>query len=114
MKLIVAIIQPEELPDVKEELLKRKIFKFTVSAARGQGKELQFTEIYRGISHEISLLKKVRLEIAVNDDFVKSATDAICSVARKDSDRARGKIFIIPIEQCIRIRTGEKGEDAIG
>ena len=58
MKLIVAIIQPEELPDIKEELLKRKIFKFTVSAARGQGKELPFTEIYRGISHEISLLKK--------------------------------------------------------
>ena len=71
MKLIVAIIQPEELPDVKEELLKRKIFKFTVSAARGQGKELPFTEIYRGISHEISLLKKVRLEIAVSSVVMK-------------------------------------------
>ena len=62
MKLIIAIIQPEELPEIKEELLKNKIHKFTVSAARGQGKELPFTEVYRGISHEITLLKKIRLE----------------------------------------------------
>ena len=70
MKLIIAIIQPEELPEIKEELLKNKIYKFTVSNALGQGKEVPITEVYRGIAHEISLLKKVRLEIAVNDEYV--------------------------------------------
>ena len=114
MKLIIAIIQPEELPGIKEELLKNKIYKFTISAAKGQGKELPFTEVYRGLSHEITLLKKVRLEIAVNDDFVNPVVEAICSVAGKDKEKARGKIFIVPIEECIRIRTGERGEKAIG
>ena len=114
MKLILAIIQPEELPAIKEELLKRKIYKFTISNARGQGKEIPVTEVYRGISHEISLLKKVRLEIAVNDNFVEDAIEAITTVAKKDKDKGRGKIFITAIEECIRIRTGEKGEEAIG
>jgi len=114
MKLIIAVIQPEELPDIKEELLKRKIYKFTVSNAKGQGKEIPVQEVYRGISHEISLLKKVRLEIALNDEFVESAIDAISKVAKKDGDKGRGKIFVLPIEQCIRIRTGETGSDAIG
>ena len=62
MKLIIAVIQPEELPAIKEALLERKIFKFTLSNAKGQGKEIPVQEVYRGISHEISLLKKVRLE----------------------------------------------------
>ncbi|HBR86357.1 MAG TPA: transcriptional regulator [Candidatus Marinimicrobia bacterium] len=114
MKLIIAIIQPEELPDMKEELLKRKIYKFTVSNALGQGKEIPVHEVYRGIAHEISLLKKVRLEIAVNNDFVEPAVEAITTVARKEGDKGRGKIFILPIEECIRIRTNEKGSEAIG
>jgi nitrogen regulatory protein P-II 1 len=114
MKLIIAIIQPEELPAIKEELLKRNIYKFTVTNARGQGKEIPVQEIYRGISHEITLLKKVRLEIAVNDDFVDNAIEAITTVAKKEGDKGRGKIFILAIEECIRIRTGEKGKKAIG
>ena len=114
MKLIIAIIQPEELPDIKEELLKRKIYKFTVSSAKGQGKEIPVKEIYRGISHEITLLTKIRLEIAVNDDFVDSAVEAISVVAKKPDNKGRGKIFILPIEECIRIRTGENGNKAIG
>ena len=114
MKLIIAIIQPEELPGIKEELIRRKISKFTVSAARGQGVEVPVLEVYRGISHEVSLLKKIRLEIAVNDDFLQDAIDAITIVAKKEKEKARGKIFILPIEQCIRIRTGEKGKPAIG
>jgi nitrogen regulatory protein P-II 1 len=114
MKLIIAIIQPEELPDMKEELLKRQIYKFTVSNALGQGKEIPVHEVYRGIAHEISLLKKVRLEIAVNNDFVEPAVEAITTVARKEGDKGRGKIFILPIEECIRIRTNEKGSEAIG
>ena len=63
MKLIIAIIQPEELPDIKEELLKRNIYKFTVTNARGQGKEIPVQEVYRGISHEITLLKKLGLKL---------------------------------------------------
>ena len=114
MKLIIAIIQPEELPDIKEELLKRKIYKFTVSSAKGQGREIPVKEVYRGISHEITLLTKIRLEIAVNDDFVDSAVEAISVVAKKPDNKGRGKIFILPIEECIRIRTGENGNKAIG
>jgi nitrogen regulatory protein P-II 1 len=114
MKLIIAIIQPEELPAMKEELLKKKIYKFTVSNALGQGREIPVHEVYRGIAHEITLLKKVRLEIAVNDEFVESAIEAITAVARKDGEKGRGKIFILPIEECIRIRTNEKGSTAIG
>ena len=114
MKLIIAVIQPEELPAIKEELLKRNIYKFTVTNARGQGKEIPVQEVYRGISHEITLLKKVRLEIAVNDDFADPAVEAITTVAKKDGDKGRGKIFILPIEECIRIRTGETGKKAIG
>jgi len=114
MKLIIAVIQPEELPDIKEELLKRKIYKFTISNVLGQGMEFPIHEVYRGIAHEIKLLKKVRIEIAVNNEYVDQVVDAITTVARKDKDKARGKIFILPIEECIRIRTGETGSTAIG
>ena len=114
MKLIIAIIQPEELPDIKEELLKRKIYKFTISNVLGQGMEFPIHEVYRGIAHEIKLLKKVRLEIAVNNQYVDKAVEAITVVAKKDEDKGRGKIFIIPVEECIRIRTGETGSEAIG
>ena len=114
MKLVIAIIQPEELPYIKEELLKREIYKFTVTNAKGQGKEIPVQEVYRGISHEITLLKKVRLEIAVNNEYVDSVVDAITTGAQKDGDKGRGKIFILPIEECIRIRTGERGKEAIG
>ena len=87
MKLIIAIVQPEELPEIKEELLKRKIYKFTVSNALGQGKEIPIQEVYRGIAHEITLLKKVRLEIAVNNDYVDAAVEAICKVANKYQEK---------------------------
>ena len=114
MKLIIAVIQPEELPYIKEELLRREIYKFTITNAKGQGKEIPVQEVYRGISHEMTLLKKVRLEIAVNDEYVDAVIEAITIVAKKDGDKGRGKIFILPIEECIRIRTGETGSKAIG
>tara|TARA_B100001750_G_scaffold245355_1_gene264795 strand:- start:656 stop:1000 length:345 start_codon:yes stop_codon:yes gene_type:complete len=114
MKLIIAVIQPEELPYIKEELLKKEIYKFTITYAKGQGKEIPVQEVYRGLSHEITLLKKIRLEVAVNDEYVNAVVEAITTVAKKDGDKGRGKIFILPIEECIRIRTGEKGSDAIG
>ncbi len=114
MKLIIAVIQPEELPEIKEELLKRKIYKFTITNAKGQGVEYPLQEVYRGVAHEIKLLNKVRLEIAVNDEYVDSVIESITTVAQKGSDKGRGKIFIIPIEECVRIRTGERGTEAIG
>ena len=114
MKLIIAVIQPEELPKIKEELLKRKIYKFTITNAKGQGVEFPLQEVYRGVAHKIKLLNKVRLEIAVNDEFVDSVIESITTVAQKDSDKGRGKIFILPIEECVRIRTGERGKVAIG
>ena len=97
-----------------KELLKNKIHKFTVSNALGQGKEVPITEVYRGIAHEISLLKKVRLEIAVNDEYVDNAVDSIVKVAQRAKDKGRGKIFILPVEECIRLRTNERGKEAIG
>ncbi len=113
MKLIVALIQPHKLPDVKHELFKAEVFKMTVSNALGAGQQKGYTETYRGIVHEINLLKKVRIEIAVNEGFVKPTIDAIIKGARtgKIGD---GKIFILDLPECIRIRTGDTGSDAIG
>ena len=114
MKLIIAIIQPQELPAMKEALVQNEISKFTISNALGQGQEIPIHEVYRGIAHDIKLLKKVRLEVAVNDEYVDKVVTAIGDVARNAPDGGRGKIFILPIEDCIRIRTGETGSAAIG
>ncbi|OGI08159.1 MAG: transcriptional regulator [Candidatus Margulisbacteria bacterium GWF2_35_9] len=113
MKLITAIIRPEKLPDVKEALLKADVGKMTVSNIIGAGQQQGYEETYRGVKHEIKLIKKVRVDIAVNDNFVEQAVDALIKAARvgKIGD---GKIWITPIEECIRIRTGEKGSKAIG
>ncbi len=114
MKLLIAIIQPQELPAIKEALVQSEIYKFTVTNALGQGMEYPVHEVYRGIAHDMKLLKKVRLEIAVNDEFVSKVVDVISGVAKTAEDGGRGKIFILPIEECIRIRTGERGVEAIG
>ena len=114
MKFIIAIIQPQELPAIKEALVRSEIYKFTVTNALGQGMEYPIHEVYRGIAQDMKLLKKVRLEIAVNDEFVSKVVDVISSVAKAAEDGGRGKIFILPIDECIRIRTGERGPDAIG
>ena len=113
MKLIIAMIQPHKLPDVKKALFDAEVHKMTVTNALGAGQQKGFTETYRGVIHEVNLLKKVKLEIAVNDDFVKPTVDAIIKGARtgKIGD---GKIFILDLPECIRIRTGEKGNQAIG
>ena len=113
--MIVAIIEPQDLGPIQEALLARGIHKFTVSHVVGQGSDLSKHEIYRGVAFDIKLLKKVRLEVAVNDEFVEPAIDAICGVAQKAlSGAAPGKIFVLPIEQCVRIRTVETGSAAIG
>ena len=113
MKLVVALIQPHKLPDVKQALFDANIFKMTVTNALGAGQQKGFTEAYRGVIHTVNLLKKVRIEIAVNEDFVEPTISAIIEGARTGSI-GDGKIFVLDLPQCIRIRTGERGSEAIG
>jgi nitrogen regulatory protein P-II 1 len=113
MKLIIAYIQPHKLNDVKQELYKREIYKLSVTNALGCGQQKGYHESYRGADEEVNLLKKVRLEIAVNDNFVKPTIEAIIKGARS-GEIGDGKIFVITLDECIRIRTGETGGTAIG
>lgn len=113
MKLITAYIQPERLNAVKQALFEREIFKISITNALGCGSQKGYHETYRGADIEVNLLKKVRLEIAVNDDFVKPTIEGIISGA-KTGKIGDGKIFIQQLAECIRIRTGETGNDAIG
>jgi nitrogen regulatory protein P-II 1 len=113
MKLIVAYIQPHKLNDVKEELYKSEVFKMSVTNSLGCGQQKGYHESYRGVDIEVNLLKKVRLEIAVNDEFVEATTEAIIRGART-GEIGDGKIFVLPLENVIRIRSGETGKDAIG
>jgi nitrogen regulatory protein P-II 1 len=113
MKLIIAYIQPEKLNDVKRSLYAAEVFRMSVSNALGCGQQRGYHETYRGVDMEVNLLKKVRLEIAVNEDFVERTIEAIIQGARtgKIGD---GKIFVLDLPDCIRIRTGERGGEAIG
>ena len=113
MKLIIAYVQPEKLNDVKQALYEAEVFKMSVTNALGCGQQRGYHESYRGVDMEVNLLKKVRLEIAVNDDFVKPTVDAIIRGART-GEIGDGKIFILPLEETIRIRSGETGKEAIG
>ena len=113
MKLIIAVIQPDKLADVKEALVAAKITKMTASNVIGCGQQMGYTETYRGIPAEINLLKKVELRIAVNEEFVKPTIDAIIKGARSGKI-GDGKIFVLDLPECIRIRTGETGSAAIG
>ena len=113
MKLIIAYIQPEKLNDVKQALYEAEVFKMSVTNALGCGQQKGYHESYRGVDIEVNLLKKVRLEIAVNEDFVEATTKAIIKGART-GEIGDGKIFIVDMVDCIRIRTGESGSDAIG
>ena len=114
MKLIVAIIQPHKLEEVKSELSKHDIIRLTVSDVQGYGQQKGKTEVFRGHEYTVNLLRKVRLEIAVNDEFVKPTVDAILKSAKTGEGKVGdGKIFILPLEDVIRIRTGERGKAAI-
>ena len=113
MKLIVAMIQPHKLPDVKKALYDAEIYKMTVTNALGCGQQRGYTETYRGVIHDVNLLKKVRIEIAVNEEFVQPTIQAIIKGA-KTGTIGDGKIFITDLKECIRIRTGENGKGAIG
>ena len=113
MKLVIAYIQPHKLHDVKKALYKAEVFKMSVTNALGCGAQHGYEESYRGIKFEVNLLKKVRLEIGVNENFVQKTIDAIIEGARTDQI-GDGKIFVIDLPRCIRIRTGEEGNEAIG
>ena len=113
MKLIIAMIQPHKLPDVKKALFDAKVYKMTVSNVLGCGQQMGYTETYRGVKQEVNLLKKVRLEIAVNEDFVEPTIKAIINGA-KSGKIGDGKIFVVDLLECIRIRTGTRGSEAIG
>ncbi len=116
MKFIIAIIQPHKLEEVKAALYKAEVNLMTVSEVLGHGRQMGITEVYRGVKENGNLLRKIQLEIAVNDNFVESTIQAIIKGARsgETGEIGDGKIFILPLEECIRIRTGEKGSKAIG
>ena len=113
MKLVIAYIQPEQLADVKKEDFKSQIYRISATNALGCGRQRGYSENYRGNEIEVNLLKKIRLEIAVNDEFLDTTIQAIIKGARTDHI-GDGKIFVLDIQQCIRVRTGETGADAIG
>ena len=115
MKLIIAIIQPDKLEAVQNALVSVEVFRLTVLEVRGFGRQLGFTEVYRGTEFKVNLLKKLQLEIAVNEDFVEPTVEAIIKAGKTEPDGeiGDGKIFILPLEDCVRIRTGERGMSAI-
>jgi len=113
MKLIIAIIQPDRLEQVKEELYKSEVNLITVSEVMGHGRQKGVTEIYRGTKEMGNLLRKIRLEIAVNDNYVEPTIKAIVKGA-KTGETGDGKIFVVDMSQCVRIRTEERGSVAIG
>src|SRR4051794_669213 len=116
MKLIVAIIRPERLESVQRALNERDVYLMTVTDVRGCGRQRGYTEVYRGTEIQVRLLPKVKLEIAVNEAFVEATVEAIVHAARTpESGRiGDGKIFVLSLEDCVRIRTGEHGQEAIG
>jgi len=113
MKLIIAYIQPYKLNDVKQALYKVDVHKMSVTNSLGCGQQKGYHESYRGVDVEVNLLKKVRFEIAVNEDFVERTIEAIIEGART-GQIGDGKIFVLDLHECIRIRTGERGSKAIG
>ncbi|MFA6358272.1 MAG: P-II family nitrogen regulator [Candidatus Omnitrophota bacterium] len=113
MKLVIAIIQPYRLEDVKEELYKAGVDLITVSEVLGHGRQKGVTEVYRGAKETGNLLRKVRLEIAVNDNYLELTIKAIIKGA-KTGETGDGKIFVLDLKECVRIRTEESGAIAIG
>ncbi|MCE2862768.1 MAG: hypothetical protein RIR76_1422 [Verrucomicrobiota bacterium] len=112
MKLIIAIIKPFKLEEVKEALAAAGIEGMTVTEVKGFGRQKGHTEIYRGSEYTVDFLPKVKLEVAVSDDVAGKAIDAIAKAA-KTGKIGDGKIFVVPLEEVVRIRTDERGESAV-
>lgn len=113
MKYIIAIIQPDRVDAVLDLLEEKEIHLVTVSSALGRGRQKGISKVYRSVKEAGNLLRKIKLEIAVNDEFVQPTLDAITKGART-GEVGDGKIFVLDLEDCIRVRTGEKGHLAIG
>jgi nitrogen regulatory protein P-II 1 len=115
MKLIIAIIQPSKLEDVKAALSRVEVVRLTIMDVQGFGRQKGQTEVFRGREITVNLLRKVQLQIAVNDHFVEPTINAIIEGGRtgEEGQIGDGKIFVLPLEDCIRIRTGERGPEAI-
>jgi len=113
MKLVIAIIQPHRLEQVKEELYKEEVNLITVSEVLGHGRQKGITEVYRGVKETGNLLRKIRVEIAVNENYGERTISAITKGA-KTGQTGDGKIFVVDLPECVRIRTGERGGEAIG
>ena len=112
MKLIVAVIRPDRLSNVLEELFRAKVAGLTISRVQGHGGETERVETYRGTTVKMELTDKVRLEIGVSDHFVQPTIDAIVAGART-GDVGDGKIFVVPVDNIVRIRTGETDRAAV-
>jgi nitrogen regulatory protein P-II 2 len=115
MKLIIAVIQPSKLEDVKAALSEVEVVRLTIMDVQGFGRQKGHTETYRGHEFSVNLLRKVQLQIAVNEDFVEPTIEAIIKGGRSGpaGEIGDGKIFVLPLDDCIRIRTGERGTEAI-
>ena len=113
MKLIIAIIKPDRLEAVKQELYRAEVNLITVNEVLGHGRQMGVAEVYRGVREMGNLLRKIRLEIAVNESFVEPTINAIVKGAQT-GNIGDGKIFVLDLVECVRIRTEERGGEAIG
>jgi nitrogen regulatory protein P-II 2 len=113
MKYVIAVIQPDRLDEVLERLTEQEIHLVTVSNALGRGRQKGISEVYRSHKEAGSLLKKVKIEMAVNDEYVEKAVEAVLGGAQS-GQIGDGKIFVVDLAECVRIRTGERGTEAIG
>jgi nitrogen regulatory protein P-II 1/nitrogen regulatory protein P-II 2 len=112
MKLITAIIKPFKLDDVREALAENGVQGITVTEVKGFGRQKGHTELYRGAEYVVDFLPKVKIEVAVDDSRLEGVLEAICSAANSGKI-GDGKVFVTPLEDVIRIRTGERGADAV-
>ena len=115
MKLVIAIIQPNKLEDVKKALSDVEVFRLTVMDCQGFGRQQGKPEQYRGREFSVNLTRKVQLQIAVNEEFVEPTVEAIINGGRsgENGEIGDGKIFVLPMDDCVRIRTGERGPEAV-
>lgn len=112
MKLVIAIVRPDKANDVLEALYRSEVRGFSMSRVQGHGGELERVETYRGSTVKMDLSEKVRFEIAVSEEFVQPAIDALCEGAQT-GEVGDGKIFVTPLDRVVRIRTGERDHGAV-
>ena len=112
MKIVMAIIKPFKLEEVRDALTAIGVHGLTVTEVKGYGRQKGHTEIYRGAEYAVSFLPKLKIEVAISSDLVATVIDAISNAA-KTGQIGDGKIFVMPIEQAVRIRTGERDQNAL-